>query len=70
MLRFKGTDSTFGSFPERLQHTLSETIENVKVESVVFPAYEVRCCAFSPINSSVRAELRAGVVRDQLRSDP
>lgn len=40
--RFKGTDSTFGGFPERLQHILSETIEHSKVECIVFPAYEVR----------------------------
>jgi hypothetical protein len=39
--RFKGTDSTFGEFPERMQHVLSETIRNIHVESVVFPAYEV-----------------------------
>lgn len=39
---FKGTDSTFATFPERMQHVLSETISNVHVESVVFPAYEVR----------------------------
>jgi hypothetical protein len=41
-LRFKGTDSTFGPFPERLRHVLSETLDNVVVESIVFPAYEVR----------------------------
>ncbi|KAF9821253.1 hypothetical protein IEO21_00861 [Rhodonia placenta] len=38
---FKGTDHTFGDFPERLQHILSETLDNVRVQSVVFPAYEV-----------------------------
>ena len=38
---FKGTDSTFGEFPQRLQHMLAESIENTVVESVVFPAYEV-----------------------------
>ena len=37
----KGTDTTFGSFPSRLTHVLSETIDNVRVESIVFPAYEV-----------------------------
>lgn len=42
MRSFKGTDSTFGGFPERLQHVLSETIPNVTVECIVFPAYEVR----------------------------
>lgn len=39
---FKGTDETFGGFPERLQHILSETISDVAVECLVFPAYEVR----------------------------
>ncbi|CCM04049.1 uncharacterized protein FIBRA_06208 [Fibroporia radiculosa] len=39
---FKGTDSTFAAFPERLQHILSETIQNVLVECVVFPAYETK----------------------------
>jgi uncharacterized alpha/beta hydrolase family protein len=38
---FKGTDETFGEFPKRLQHILSETINNVQVESILFPAYEV-----------------------------
>lgn len=38
---FKGTDETFGEFPKRLQHILSETIKNVQVESILFPAYEV-----------------------------
>lgn len=38
---FKGTDETFGEFPKRLQHILSETIDNVQVESILFPAYEV-----------------------------
>jgi len=38
---FKGTDDTFAEFPERLEHILSETIPHVKVESLIFPAYEV-----------------------------
>ena len=38
---FKGTDESFGKFPERLEHMLSETIPDVTVESRVFPAYEV-----------------------------
>jgi len=38
---FKGTDETFADFPERLEHILSETIPHIKVESVIFPAYEV-----------------------------
>lgn len=40
---FKGTDQTFREFPKRLEHILSETISNVKVECLVFPAYEVTC---------------------------
>ncbi|KAL4241881.1 putative lipase ROG1 family protein [Abortiporus biennis] len=48
---FKGTDSTFCQFPERLQHILSETISNVVVESVIFPAYETK------------GELNAAVIR-------
>ncbi|KAI0065903.1 hypothetical protein BV25DRAFT_1797809 [Artomyces pyxidatus] len=39
---FKGTDTTFGSFPNRLQHVLTETIEGVTVECIVFPAYETK----------------------------
>jgi hypothetical protein len=39
---FKGTDETFGGFPDRLQHILAETISHVSVECLVFPAYEVR----------------------------
>jgi hypothetical protein len=38
---FKGTDETFGLFPERLRHILAESIDNVSVECIVFPAYEV-----------------------------
>jgi hypothetical protein len=38
---FKGADDTFAEFPERLEHILSETIPHVKVESLIFPAYEV-----------------------------
>ncbi|KAF8969448.1 hypothetical protein BDZ97DRAFT_1962349 [Flammula alnicola] len=39
---FKGTDETFGEFPQRLQHILSETIPHATVEPVVFPAYETK----------------------------
>jgi hypothetical protein len=38
---FKGDDETFGKFPQRLQHILTETVPSCKVECVVFPAYEV-----------------------------
>lgn len=44
---FKGTDSTFSTFPQRLQHNLQETISDVVVKSIVFPAYEV-CVPLSP----------------------
>lgn len=40
-VRFKGTDSTFSSFPKRLGHVLSKSIDNVVTECVVFPEYEV-----------------------------
>ena len=51
--RFKGTDSTFEGFPERLRHIVSETISNVVVESIVFPAYEVfiLLCSFITVVS-------------------
>ncbi|KAJ7178975.1 hypothetical protein C8R46DRAFT_1323205 [Mycena filopes] len=39
---FKGTDTTFVEFPERLRHILTETISNVSVECIVFPAYETK----------------------------
>ncbi|KAH9853663.1 hypothetical protein C2E23DRAFT_728363 [Lenzites betulinus] len=39
---FKGTDSTFAEFPQRLQHILTETLANTTVESIVFPAYETK----------------------------
>ncbi|THH05910.1 hypothetical protein EW146_g9773, partial [Bondarzewia mesenterica] len=45
---FKGTDTTFESFPSRLQHVLSETIENAKFECIVFPAYETKGDLVSP----------------------
>lgn len=41
IFRFKGTESTFGEFPSRLQHLLSESEGGLPVECVVFPAYEV-----------------------------
>ena len=40
--RFKGTHTTFAKFPERLRHIVAETTPNVVVESIIFPAYEVR----------------------------
>ncbi|KAL4267875.1 putative lipase ROG1 family protein [Pleurotus pulmonarius] len=39
---FKGNDDTFAKFPERLQHTLSQSIQSSKVECIVFPAYETK----------------------------
>ena len=42
--RFKGTDSTFSSFPKRLEHVLSKSIDNVVTECIVFPEYEVFSC--------------------------
>ncbi|KAJ3509253.1 hypothetical protein NLJ89_g5321 [Agrocybe chaxingu] len=39
---FKGTDETFGEFPKRLEHIISETVSNITVECLVFPAYETK----------------------------
>ncbi|KAL7410976.1 hypothetical protein BDY24DRAFT_371693 [Mrakia frigida] len=40
---FKGDDSTFKKFPERVNHIVQETFtESVIVESIVFPAYETK----------------------------
>lgn len=39
---FKGDDTTFGDFPSRLQHILLESAQGMVIESIVFPAYEVR----------------------------
>ncbi|KAF9782273.1 hypothetical protein BJ322DRAFT_1009506 [Thelephora terrestris] len=39
---FKGTDSTFSSFPKRLEHVLSKSIDNVVTECLVFPEYETK----------------------------
>ena len=41
VVRFKGTDSTFSSFPKRLEHVLSKSVDNVVTESIIFPEYEV-----------------------------
>jgi hypothetical protein len=43
---FKGNDETFGEFPQRLAHNLSQTIPNAAVEPIIFPAYEVRASPF------------------------
>ncbi|KAG2156219.1 hypothetical protein DEU56DRAFT_225034 [Suillus clintonianus] len=39
---FKGTDTTFENFPSRLEHVLKETVQNLRVECVLFPAYETK----------------------------
>ncbi|KAG2152403.1 hypothetical protein BD769DRAFT_37089 [Suillus cothurnatus] len=39
---FKGTDTTFENFPSKIEHVLTETIENLKVECILFPAYETK----------------------------
>lgn len=41
VVRFKGTDSTFSSFPKRLEHVLSKSVDNVVAECIVFPEYAV-----------------------------
>ena len=45
VVRFKGTDSTFSSFPKRLEHVLSKSVDNVVTECIVFPEYEVSLSA-------------------------
>ncbi|PPQ65935.1 hypothetical protein CVT26_010697 [Gymnopilus dilepis] len=37
---FKGDNATFGDFPQRLEHLLTEVIPHVKPQCVVFPVYE------------------------------
>lgn len=49
---------TFADFPGRLQHVLSETIENVAVECIVFPAYETKGELVSAGNVSSRSRYR------------
>ncbi|CAA7260048.1 unnamed protein product [Cyclocybe aegerita] len=39
---FKGTDETFAEFPKRLEHIISETVSNITVECLIFPAYETK----------------------------
>ncbi|KAF9006577.1 hypothetical protein BDQ17DRAFT_1423440 [Cyathus striatus] len=39
---FKGTDETFGDFPQRVQHVLADSLPDFFVESIVFPAYETK----------------------------
>ncbi|KAH9049123.1 hypothetical protein EDB84DRAFT_1261390 [Lactarius hengduanensis] len=51
---FKGDDTTFGNFPSRLQHILSETLQGTVIETVVFPVYEVGLDGlFFPWNKAV-----------------
>ncbi|KIL70239.1 hypothetical protein M378DRAFT_175531 [Amanita muscaria Koide BX008] len=45
---FKGDDKTFGVFPQRVQHILSQSLPNTVIESIVFPVYEVRYILISP----------------------
>ncbi|KAM6496053.1 hypothetical protein JOM56_008759 [Amanita muscaria] len=39
---FKGDDKTFGVFPQRVQHILSQSLPNTVIESIVFPVYETK----------------------------
>ncbi|KAH6915132.1 hypothetical protein BKA70DRAFT_1368913 [Coprinopsis sp. MPI-PUGE-AT-0042] len=39
---FKGTDDTFEQFPQRIHHLLTESLTNVNVECIIFPAYETK----------------------------
>jgi hypothetical protein len=47
---FKGTDETFHLFPSRLENLLTEDVPGIKVECIVFPAYEVRQESSMPFN--------------------
>ena len=53
---FKGTDQTFGQFPQRIQHILAETVPDVTVECLVYPAYEVR--SHQPTHNQPNLSLR------------
>ena len=41
--RFKGSESaTFGDFPSRLAHIVSQTLTNLQVKSIIYPTYDTR----------------------------
>ncbi|KAG8754565.1 hypothetical protein FRC14_004945 [Serendipita sp. 396] len=50
---FKGNDSTFLDFPSRLEHNLRETVDNVTVESLLFPVYETKGELSAAVNTFV-----------------
>jgi len=62
---FKGDDTTFGNFPSRLQHILSETLQGTVIDSVVFPAYETKGDLVRP--SHIRALTRSAYHVEQSR---
>lgn len=39
---FKGSDNTFGDFPKHLEQTVSQSLPDDLVTSVVYPKYETR----------------------------
>jgi pimeloyl-ACP methyl ester carboxylesterase len=39
---FRGDDTTFGSFPERLRHVITNSIPSVDVDALVYPKYDTR----------------------------
>lgn len=49
---FKGDDETFLEFPQRMQHILTDTVPHCKVESIVFPVYEV-CRIIAKVRQSL-----------------
>lgn len=65
VVRFKGTDSTFSSFPKRLEHVLSKSIDNVVTECVVFPEYEV---SLPPVPLSYNAEVTVSCLGYRLKA--
>ena len=62
VVRFKGTDSIFGSFPKHLEHVLSESIDNAVIECIVFPEYEVSLSVILTSPDTEVSGLSSGVV--------
>ena len=41
---FRGDDTSFKTFPRRIQDILSKSLPDTKVECIIFPTWEVRLC--------------------------
>ena len=55
-------DSIFGSFPKHLEHVLSESIDNMVTECIIFPAYEVSSSLILTPPDTEASGLSSGVV--------